>query len=134
VQALEAGRAVGTKALRSGLVLPQATYHVLKAVLLLLGRQPATYDTWPKAQALVGPELFTVLAAYDAQAARDMAVWGKVRACYKAIKGGPAGGRLASGRWWLEGTARAACFQLASSLVPCPLHLHDTSEAWQASV
>ncbi len=88
---------MGAKALRSSLVLPQATYHLLKAVLLLLGRKPATFDTWPKAQALVSQELFAALAAYDAQAARDMAAWGSVRACYKAVKGGPAGGLHSAG-------------------------------------
>lgn len=113
---------MGTKALRSSLVLPQATYHLLKAVLLLLGRQPASYDTWPKAQALVGPELFTALAAYDAQAARDMAVWGKVRACYKAVKGGPAGGWLASG----GGLGEGSCRLLPACCHPAPLYLHGT--------
>jgi hypothetical protein len=60
---------------------------VLKAVLHLLGRPPAIFDSWPKAQTLVGPELLQQLAAYDAAAARDGALWKRARACYKAVKG-----------------------------------------------
>ncbi len=56
-------------------------------MLHLLGRQPATFDSWPKAQALVTAELFEQLAAYDATAARDPGLWRRARACYKAIKG-----------------------------------------------
>lgn len=101
-QALEAAQPAGTKALRSECRLPQATYHVLKAALHLLGRQPTSFDSWPKAQALVGPQLFEQLAAYDCRAPRDMAAWAQARACYKAVKsaaGGPVALLLAAGGW-----------------------------------
>ncbi|MEW5313509.1 MAG: hypothetical protein WDW38_005072 [Sanguina aurantia] len=46
------------KALRGSLAVPQATFHVLKAALCLLGREPASCATWPLCLQHLTPQLF----------------------------------------------------------------------------
>lgn len=67
------------------LTIPQATFHVLKALLHLLGRDPATFATWKRAYVHFTPALFEDMSAYDATQERDMELWGHVRSCYKAV-------------------------------------------------
>lgn len=69
--------------MRHTLVVPQATYHVLKAVLLLLGRSKEEVVTWQRALGHVDSGLFQAMAEYDATQERDMHVWSAVRSCYK---------------------------------------------------
>lgn len=71
--------------LRHLLSTPQATFHVIKALLHLLGKEPASFATWKRAYAHFTPELYEAMAAYDATQERDMALWGRVRSCYKAV-------------------------------------------------
>lgn len=54
------------KALRGSLAVPQATLHVLKAALCLLGREPASCATWPLCLQHLTPQLFEDLKSYDA--------------------------------------------------------------------
>ncbi|EFJ44886.1 radial spoke protein 2 [Volvox carteri f. nagariensis] len=85
VQAATESSEVTLSSLQHLLTVPQATYHVIKALLHLLGRDPATFATWKRAYAHFTPALFEDMAAYDAAQERDMALWGRVRSCYKAV-------------------------------------------------
>ncbi|GFR41453.1 hypothetical protein Agub_g2141 [Astrephomene gubernaculifera] len=67
------------------LTVPQATFHIVKALLHLLGKEPASFATWKRAFAHFTPALFEDMAGYDATQERDMALWARVRSCYKAV-------------------------------------------------
>ncbi|MEW5299185.1 MAG: hypothetical protein WDW36_002224 [Sanguina aurantia] len=74
------------KALRGSLAVPQATFHVLKAALCLLGREPASCATWPLCLQHLTPQLFEDLKSYDATQERVPALWAVVRAAYKGVQ------------------------------------------------
>lgn len=57
---------VAVAKLRGTRVVPQATFHVLKAVLHVLGKPPATFSNWKRAFAYFTPDLFTDIQDYDA--------------------------------------------------------------------
>jgi hypothetical protein len=52
--------------LRGMLSTPQGTFHALKAVLALLGRQPEGFATWKRAYGHLTPQLFEDMKNYDA--------------------------------------------------------------------
>jgi hypothetical protein len=54
---------------------PPATQHVLRAVLLLLQRDPAALSSWREVSSQLHVGAFEDLAAYDATQARDAALW-----------------------------------------------------------
>ncbi|KXZ56732.1 hypothetical protein GPECTOR_1g66 [Gonium pectorale] len=85
VQAAAESSSATLTSLRHMLSVPQATFHVLKALLHLLGRQPDTFATWKLVYAHLTPALFEDMAAYDATQERDLELWGRVRQCYKAV-------------------------------------------------
>jgi hypothetical protein len=63
---------------------PPATLHVLRAVLLLLGREPGVLRTWREVSGQLGLGLFQEIASFDAKAPVDADTW---RRC------GPGGAR-----------------------------------------
>ncbi len=87
VQAASASAGATLYALLHFLTVPQATFHIVKALLNLLGKEPSSFATWKRAASYFTPTLFEEMAGYDATAERDMGVWGAVRSCYKAVDG-----------------------------------------------
>jgi hypothetical protein len=76
LQAITSVRGVALHALKLHTSSPPATFLVLRAVLLLLGRDPASVASWREvavSQLHVG--VFEELAAYDATQERDAAIW-----------------------------------------------------------
>lgn len=66
---------------------PPATFHILKAAILLVcGADKESVSTWKQCYPYFGPKLFDAIAAYDAKPDRDMALWKQIRSCYKAVK------------------------------------------------
>lgn len=65
--------------------VPQATFHVLKAVLYVLGKEPATFSNWKRCYEHFTPDLFQQLQDLDATADRDMDAWKKARCAYKGL-------------------------------------------------
>eukprot|EP00775_Hariotina_reticulata_P001846 gene1846-2179_t len=87
VKAITSVRGVALHALKLCTSSPPATFHVLRAVLLLLGREPDSVASWREvsvSQLHVG--VFEELAAYDATQERDAALWKRVRSAYKAVQ------------------------------------------------
>lgn len=60
---------------------PPATQHVLRAVLLLLGRDPAALSSWREVSGQLHVGTFDDLAAYDATQARDAVLWKRWVSC-----------------------------------------------------
>lgn len=87
VQAASASADATLYALLHLLTVPQATFHIVKALLNLLGKEPSSFATWKRAASYFTPTLFEEMAGYDATAERDMGVWARVRSCYKAVEG-----------------------------------------------
>ena len=54
------------EALRDASAVPQATFHVLKAVLHLLGKEPETLKNWKRCFEHLNPTTFSDLSLYDA--------------------------------------------------------------------
>lgn len=75
MQAITGVRGTALRALKLCTSSPPATFHVLRAALLLLGQQPATVATWREASKLFNLDLFEQLAAYDATQERAAACW-----------------------------------------------------------
>eukprot|EP00878_Enallax_costatus_P036352 GHUV01040815.1.p2 GENE.GHUV01040815.1~~GHUV01040815.1.p2 ORF type:complete len:329 (+),score=136.72 GHUV01040815.1:1474-2460(+) len=86
VQTITSVRGVAIPALKLFPSSPPATFHVLRAVLLLLGREPAAIATWREASQQLHVGVFEELAAYDATQERNKDLWKKVRAAYKAVQ------------------------------------------------
>lgn len=57
--------------LRATAVVPQATFHVIKAALHLLGKEPETFKNWKRAFEYFTPATFEELVAYDATQVRE---------------------------------------------------------------
>ncbi|GAX75677.1 hypothetical protein CEUSTIGMA_g3120.t1 [Chlamydomonas eustigma] len=74
------------RALRDATELPQATYHVLKALLHLLQKEPESFKNWKRSFEHFSLLTFSELGAYDATQERDLEVWKRVRQAYKGIK------------------------------------------------
>lgn len=64
---------------------PKATFHILKAILLLLGVPKASTATWKLCMRHVNSALFSNINSYDATQERDLALWKQIRSCYKAV-------------------------------------------------
>uniref|UniRef100_A0A383W448 Uncharacterized protein n=1 Tax=Tetradesmus obliquus TaxID=3088 RepID=A0A383W448_TETOB len=86
VQSITSVRGAAIHALKLFSSSPPATQHVLRAVLLLLGRDPAALSSWREVSGQLHVGTFDDLAAYDATQARDAALWKRVRAAYKAVQ------------------------------------------------
>ena len=87
--------------LRGHAASPPATMHALVATLRLLGKADAAFETWSRAARFFSEdELFADMAAYDAAAERDAAVWTRVRAAYKVVWG--EGREAAEAKWAYE--------------------------------
>lgn len=84
-QSIHRVQGLAVQTLKLSLTPPPATYHVLKAVLLLLGRTPASVSSWRKCVTALSFDLFDGIDRYDATASRDLDVWRQVRAAYKAV-------------------------------------------------
>ena len=54
--------------------VPQASFHVLKALLLLLGKAPDDVMTWKHVQGCMTNAVFSSAASFDVTAPRDMEV------------------------------------------------------------
>lgn len=75
-QAIAGVRGPALRALRMLPTSPPATLHALRAAALLLGRDPASLRTWREAsKTLLGLKLFDDLAAFDAAAPIEPALW-----------------------------------------------------------
>jgi hypothetical protein len=74
-KAIAAVRGVALRALRLLPSSPPATFHVLRAALLLLGRDPASLKTWREAGGQLGLKVFDELAGLDAAAPIPPALW-----------------------------------------------------------
>lgn len=68
-------RGIALRALKLSTSSPPATFQVLRAVLLLLGQQPAAVASWREASHLLDLGLFEQVAGYDATQERDAARW-----------------------------------------------------------
>jgi hypothetical protein len=68
-------RGTALRALKLCTSSPPATFQVLRAVLLLLGQQPAAVASWREASQLLDLGLFEQVAGYDATQERDAARW-----------------------------------------------------------
>lgn len=68
-------RGTALRALKLCTSSPPATFHVLRAVLLLLGRQPAEVATWREVSQHLHMGLFEQVVGYDATQERDAARW-----------------------------------------------------------
>jgi hypothetical protein len=68
-------RGTALRALKLSTSSPPATFHVLRAVLLLLGQQPAAVASWREASGLLNLGMFEQIAGYDATRERDAAQW-----------------------------------------------------------
>lgn len=77
MQAITSVRGVAIPALKLFPSSPPATFHVLRAVLLLLGREPAAVATWREASQQLHVGTFEELAAYDATQERNTSLWKK---------------------------------------------------------
>jgi hypothetical protein len=77
VQAVNSVRAISVTTLRKFTASPPATAHVLRAVLLLLGRPAAELGTWQGMLRYIMLPMFDDLTLYNAQQERDMALWAK---------------------------------------------------------
>ncbi|KAF6264037.1 hypothetical protein COO60DRAFT_1624406 [Scenedesmus sp. NREL 46B-D3] len=86
VQSIRGVRGAAIHALKLFSSSPPATQHVLRAVLLLLERDPAALSSWREVLGQLHVGTFDDLAAYDATQARDAALWKRVRAAYKAVQ------------------------------------------------
>jgi len=75
LQAVTAVRGTAVRALKLCTSSPPATFHVLRAVLLLLRQQPASLSSWREASQQLHLGLFEQIAAYDATQERDAARW-----------------------------------------------------------
>lgn len=64
---------------------PMATFHMLRAVLVLLGKEPESLSTWVKAHKHFEKATFETLVNYDATQDRDLALWKQVRSHYKSV-------------------------------------------------
>lgn len=71
--------------LRHCRMVPQATFHVLKAVAHVLGKDPDTLHNWKRMYAHFEPQFFADVVAYDAHAERDLDAWRRARECYKGL-------------------------------------------------
>jgi len=74
-QSIAGVRGVALRALRMLPASPPATFHVLRAALLLLGREAAALRTWREASGQLGLRMFDDLLQFDAQAAVSPALW-----------------------------------------------------------
>lgn len=74
-QVITGVRGTALRALKLCNSSPPATFHVLRAVLLLLGREPAAVATWREASQQLHLGLFEQIAGYDATQERDAARW-----------------------------------------------------------
>lgn len=75
MQTISSVRGVAIPALKLFSSSPPATFQVLRAVLLLLGREPAGLATWREASQQLHVGTFQELAAYDAAQERNMELW-----------------------------------------------------------
>eukprot|EP00798_Chlamydomonas_sp_ICE-L_P000487 gene487-1893_t len=64
---------------------PQATFHVLKAVFHILGKDAESFKNWKRAYEHFTLEVMDELINFDATAERDLAVWNKARSAYKGV-------------------------------------------------
>jgi hypothetical protein len=76
-QAIMAVRGTAIQVLRLHATGPPATASVLRAVLLLLGRDPASILGWGQVVPLLGSNLFDEIAAVDATVPRDLQCWSR---------------------------------------------------------
>lgn len=74
-QAIAGVRGVALRALRMLPSSPPATFHVLRAALLLLGREPNSLKTWREASGQLGLKMFDEVAGFDAHADVGAALW-----------------------------------------------------------
>lgn len=75
MQAISSVRGTALRALKLFTTSPPATFHVLRAVLLLLGQPPEGVATWREASQQLHLGLFDQIAGYDATQDRDAARW-----------------------------------------------------------
>lgn len=71
--------------LRNTRVVPQATFHVLKAVLHVLGKEADTFKNWKRVFMYFTAGFFLELQQYNATQDRDLNTWKHARSCYKAL-------------------------------------------------
>jgi hypothetical protein len=74
-QAITGVRGTAVRALKLCTSSPPATFHVLRAVLLLLGQPPTAVASWREASSQIHLGLFEQIAAYDATQERDAGCW-----------------------------------------------------------
>lgn len=75
LQSITSVRGVAMHALKLFPSSPTATLHVLRAVLLLLGRDPASTASWREVSTQIHVGMFEELVSYDATQPRDNALW-----------------------------------------------------------
>lgn len=63
---------------------PQATLHVLKAIVYIMKEDIAAWASWPQARSQITAEFFQRVLAIDAVAERDMEAWTAARKELKA--------------------------------------------------
>eukprot|EP00197_Chlamydomonas_leiostraca_P002620 CAMPEP_0202858342 /NCGR_PEP_ID=MMETSP1391-20130828/920_1 /ASSEMBLY_ACC=CAM_ASM_000867 /TAXON_ID=1034604 /ORGANISM="Chlamydomonas leiostraca, Strain SAG 11-49" /LENGTH=614 /DNA_ID=CAMNT_0049537255 /DNA_START=81 /DNA_END=1922 /DNA_ORIENTATION=+ len=76
---------VALPVLRHTRTVPQATFHVLKAVAHVLNKEPDTLKNWKRMFVHFELGFFAEVAAYDATADRDLDAWKRARVCYKGL-------------------------------------------------
>lgn len=81
MQSITSVRGAAIHALKLFSSSPPATQHVLRAVLLLLGRDPAALSSWREVSGQLHVGTFDDLAAYDATQARDAVLWKRWVSC-----------------------------------------------------
>ncbi|DBB04446.1 hypothetical protein WJX77_006340 [Trebouxia sp. C0004] len=67
---------------------PPLTWNVLKAMLLVMGKNPHNMDTWLKCRAVITVALFEEASRLQGPLPTGQAVWREVRGCMVAAAGG----------------------------------------------
>lgn len=84
-QAVSESKEAAIFSLRHMSSCPQATFHILKAVFFILGKDPESFQNWKRAYEHFTVEVVDELVAFKAQEPRDMDAWNKARLAYKAV-------------------------------------------------
>lgn len=71
--------------LRRSTNVPQSTYHMLKAALYLLGKDPSTFNSWKKTYNYFTEAFLEELTTHNADKPIPKEMWSAMKGCYKAV-------------------------------------------------
>ena len=78
-QAVSSVSSTALHTLKHSMVVPQATFHVLKAALHMLGKDPESFKNWKLCYQHLHTDFFHEFTAFDATADRNLEVRGRRR-------------------------------------------------------